>query len=367
MTIIRADQVGSLLRSAKLLSARRSHKAGTLDSEALGQAEDEAIAEVVALQKQAGIGVLSDGEFRRSAWGNGVIDSLAGLARGTAAQGGRRWHGEHADVAQETVPQHYVAVKKLRLIHRFAFEEARYLKTVADRPFKITIPSPSMFTRLFNPKASPPAYETVDAVLDDLVELYMTEIDALGDLEVPYMQLDSLRYIDAIDAVENGRADPKSMRGTLERLVAIDNRVLGRMKRAGATRAVHICRGNHRSSWGVSGSYESVAEMLLGEVETDRFLLEFDSERAGGFEPLRFVPKGKIVVLGLVTTKTGEIEDIDHLLRRIDEASTFVPLDYLAVSPQCGFASTELGNLLTVDQQQRKLELVVEIARRVWG
>jgi 5-methyltetrahydropteroyltriglutamate--homocysteine methyltransferase len=149
--------------------------------------------------------------------------------------------------------------------------------------------------------------------------------------------------------------------------VAIDNRVLSRMRRDGVTRGVHICRGNHRSSWGVSGSYESIAEMLLGQVDADRFLMEFDTERAGGFEPLRFVPRGKIVVLGLITTKAGALEDVDYLCRRIDAAAKFVPLDCLAISPQCGFASTELGNLLSVEEERRKLELVVEVARKIWG
>jgi 5-methyltetrahydropteroyltriglutamate--homocysteine methyltransferase len=139
------------------------------------------------------------------------------------------------------------------------------------------------------------------------------------------------------------------------------------MKHAGVTRGVHICRGNHRSAWGAEGSYESVAEFLLGEVDTDRFLMEFDTERAGTFEPLRFVPKDKIVVLGLITTKTGELEDVDYLRRRIDEATQYIPLERLALSPQCGFASTELGNLLTVEEEKKKLALVVEVARKTWG
>jgi len=370
--VIRADQVGSLLRPQELLATRRRHEAGAIGQNALRQAEDDAIVEAVELQKQTGIGVLSDGEFRRSAWGNGVVDSLSGLAPAPtssagAAQPARRWHGDHADIAEETIPQHFVAVKKLRLMHRFAYEEAKYLKALADRPFKITMPSPSMFTRLFNSELSPPAYDSVDAVLDDVVELYLQEIDALHELEVPYLQLDSLRYIDTIDAVESGRIAPAAVRGTLERLVAIDNRVLGRMRRAGVIRGVHICRGNHRSSWGVTGSYESVAEMLLGEVDADRFLMEFDTERAGSFEPLRFVPTGKIVVLGLVTTKSGQLEHIDKLCRRIEEASTYVPLENLAISPQCGFASTELGNLLSEEEEKRKLELVFKVARLVWG
>lgn len=368
--IIRADQVGSLLRPAELLAARRAFDAGTLSAEDLRKQEDAAILEVLELQSQAGIEVVSDGEFRRSAWGNGVIDSLSGLVPAASAGGGqtaRRWQGAHSDLAVETLPRNYVAADRIGLNRRFAYDEAKFLKDNSAGIFKITIPSPSMFTRLYDAQVSAGAYASMDELLDDLVDLYLGEIDALHELDVPYLQLDSLRYIDTIDAVSKGQIAAQDARGTLQRLVDIDNRVLGRMKRSGVTRGVHICRGNHRSAWGAEGSYESVAEFLLGEVDTDRFLLEFDSERAGGFEPLRFVPDDKVVVLGLITTKAGELEDVDHLCRRIDEATKFVPLERLAISPQCGFASTELGNLLTVEEEKQKLALVVEVARRVWG
>ena len=368
--IIRADQVGSLLRPKELLEKRRQFEAGKISADELRVAEDSAILDVLALQAEAGIEVVSDGEFRRSAWGNGVVDSLSGLVPAQTRGGGqaaRRWQGAHADVAEETIPQHYVAKDKLGLKHRFAYDEAKFLKANAKGAFKITIPSPSMFTRLYDATISAGSYASMDELLDDLVELYLQEIDALHELEVPYLQLDSLRYIDTIDAAHKGEIQSKDAHGTLKRLVEIDNRVLGRMKRDGVTRGVHICRGNHRSSWGAEGSYESVAEFLLGQVDTDRFLMEFDSDRAGGFEPLRFVPAGKTVVLGLITTKAGDLEDIDYLCRRIDEASKFIPLDHLAISPQCGFASTELGNLLTVEEEKKKLELVVQVARKVWG
>ena len=368
--IVRADQVGSLLRPAELLAARRAFEAGAISAEALREKEDAAIRDVLSLQAETGIGVMSDGEFRRSAWGNGVIDSLSGLVPTEKRGGGqtaRRWQGAHADIAEETAPRHFVAAHKIGLKHRFAHDEARFLKDNAPGPFKITMPSPSMFTRLFDAEVSTAAYGSMDELLDDLVELYLGEIDGLHQIGVPYLQLDSLRYIDTIDAVAKGRIAAKDTRGTLQRLVDIDNRVLGRMKRAGVTRGVHICRGNHRSAWGAEGSYESVAEFLLGEVDTDRFLMEFDTDRAGGFEPLRFVPNDKVVVLGLITTKSGELEDVDYLCRRIDEASKYVPLERLAISPQCGFASTELGNLLTVEEEKKKLALVVQVARAVWG
>ncbi len=367
---IRADHVGSLLRPPELLEQRRSFEAGAISSAELKQAEDAAIRQVLELQAETGIEVVSDGEFRRSAWGNGVIDSLAGLVPAATAGGGqkaRRWQGAHSDVAQATAPKHFVANQKIALKHPFASDEARFLKDNAGKTFKITIPSPSMFSRLFHAEESRDAYGSMHELIDDLVEIYLQEIDALHAIGVPYLQLDSLRYIDTIQAAHTGDIVPEQARKTLERLVEVDNRVLGRMKREGVTRGVHICRGNHRSSWGAEGSYESVAEYLLGQVDTDRFLMEFDSDRAGGFEPLRFVPRGKVVVLGLITTKTGELEDVDYLRRRIDEAAKFVPLENLAISPQCGFASTELGNLLSEEEEKRKLELVVEVARRVWG
>lgn len=368
--IIRADQVGSLLRPPELLEARRAFEAGAIGPDDLRAREDAAILDALELQAQTGIGVVSDGEFRRSAWGNGVIDSLSGLAPGRSRGGGqaaRRWQGDHAHLAEETAPRHFVAREKIGLRRSFATDEARFLKANAGQDFKITIPSPSMFTRLYDADESAGAYGSVDELLDDLVGLYLGEIDALHEIGVPYLQLDSLRYIDTIDAVAKGAIEAKDAHGTLARLVEIDNRVLGRMKRAGTARGVHICRGNHRSAWGAEGSYESVAEFLLAQVDTDRFLMEFDSDRAGGFEPLRFVPDGRLVVLGLITTKTGDLEDADFISRRIDEAAKIVPLERLAISPQCGFASTELGNLLTVEQEKRKLELVAQVARRVWG
>lgn len=366
---IRADQVGSLLRPASLLEARRAFEAGSIDASQLREQEDAAILHALALQARTGIGVVGDGEYRRSAWGNGVVDSLTGLipAKRGGGQAARRWQGEHGHLADETIPRHYVASEKIGTRHPFAQQEARFLKQHAKGPFKITIPSPSMFTRLYDAELSAGAYATMDELLDDLVEIYLTEIDGLHDIGVPYLQLDSLRYIDTIDAVAKGAIEAKDAQATLQRLVDLDNRVLGRMKRPGVTCGVHICRGNHRSAWGAEGSYEPVAEFLLGQVDADRFLLEFDSERAGGFEPLRFVPQGKLVVLGLITTKSGTLEDVDYLCRRIDEASKIIPLDRLAISPQCGFASTELGNLLTEEEEERKLALVVEVAKRVWG
>lgn len=369
---IRADQVGSLLRPQALLEKRRARRSGILSDDALREAEDAAILDVLALQAETGIEVVSDGEFRRSAWSNGLVDALTGVSAASrdfveSLSGPRVWRGEHADLAQETVPERKVVTGKIGLSRRFAADEAKFLKAHADRPFKITMPSPTMFNRLYDHERSAAAYPDLDALMADIVEIYLREIATLREIGAPYLQLDSLRYVDTIDAVEKGRIVPKDAQAALARLVDIDNRVLAGMKGAGVVRAVHICRGNHRSAWAATGSYESVAEFLLGQVDADRFLMEFDTERAGGFEPLRYTPPGKIVVLGLITTKSGDLEDIDALCRRIDDAAKFVPLESLAISPQCGFASTELGNLLTIDDERRKLELVAAVARKVWG
>jgi 5-methyltetrahydropteroyltriglutamate--homocysteine methyltransferase len=371
--LIRADQIGSLLRPPSLLAARRDLQAGRIRADELTAMEDVAIREALHMQAATGIGVLSDGEFRRSAWGSGVIDSLSGLAPlpvdpDAPARPGR-WQGPNAALAAAAIEsESRVAIARIGLRHRFAVRDAEFLKANATGIFKITMPSPTMLPRrLYDPVRSAHVYSGPEEMLADLMQIYLDEIDALHALGVPYLQLDSLRYIDTIDAVEKGTIQAVQARDTLTKLVATDNQLLARMKRPGVTRGVHICRGNNRSSWGATGSYESVAEMLLGEVDADRFLMEFDTERAGGFEPLRYVPRGKIVVLGLVTTKSGELEDADQLIRRIEAASRYVPIENLALSPQCGFASTELGNLLSVEEQKRKLELVVQVAQRVWG
>jgi len=368
-TSIRADHVGSLLRPQSLLEKRLAFEAGTISEATLHTAEDEGILRVLDLQKQTGVDVVSDGEFRRTAWGNGFLDSLEGITDhpDSARQTAGRWKGAHSNVATATVPIRRVVTGKVALKEPFTLREAKFLQRHAPKPFKITIPSPTMFNRLYDPALSAGAYEDLDALLEDFVAIYLKEVDSLHEIGVPYIQLDSLRYIDTIDAVEKGQIEAADARSTLEKLVEVDNRILGHAKRDRVTRGVHICRGNHRSSWAVTGSYESVAEFLLGKVDTDRFLLEFDSDRAGGFEPLRFVPEGKIVVLGLITTKAPDLENVDDLRRRVDEASKYVPLENLAISPQCGFASTHLGNLLTEDDEKRKLELVVETVRKIWG
>ncbi len=323
---------------------------------------------MLKLQRLTGIDVVSDGEFRRTTWGNGFLDKLTGLdddSEGVVPGG--RWQGGHAELASTTLPAKKMVVGKVGVDAPFTSDEVNFLKAHAHGPFKITLPSPTMFLKLHVPGRSDSAYADEDELLDAFVGIYVDEIDWLLEAGVPYIQLDSLRYINLITEFQKGGGDLRETRRTLERNIAADNRILTRAKKTGVTRGMHICRGNHRSSWFGEGSYESVAEALFSLAETDRFLLEYDDERSGGFEPLRFIPKGKMVVLGLITSKTGQLESVDLLRRRVDEAAKFMPLEDLAISPQCGFASTHLGNLLSEDEEKRKLELVVEAARLIWG
>jgi 5-methyltetrahydropteroyltriglutamate--homocysteine methyltransferase len=369
---IRADHVGSLLRPKTLLDARAAHSRGEIGDEALTVAEDEAILGALELQRSAGIGIYSDGEFRRASWVAGLYDAGEGLEPfddpGYEALK-TRWKGPGQDEANSELPIPSLGVaRRLKLKRRITGQETPFLGRHAPGPFKATMPSPSIYARLYRPGMSEGAYGTMQAFIDDLVRIYQDEVEAQIADGAAYVQLDSLRYAQLFARESMGQLlfdqDPDEV---LEQTIAADSAVLTHAKSKGAVTAIHICRGNHRSAWVGTGGYEPVAERVFAEVETDRFLLEFDDERSGGFEPLRFLPKGKTAVLGLVTTKRPELEDRDALRRRIDEAASYADIDDLALSPQCGFASTYLGNLLTEDDEKRKLELVVETAHSVWG
>jgi 5-methyltetrahydropteroyltriglutamate--homocysteine methyltransferase len=370
---IRADHVGSLLRPEALLDARAAHERGALPLAELRRVEDEAILAALAMQREAGVEVCSDGEMRRRSWMGGFHESVEGLGYSERAVGAPPvWMGPGAREAMADIPIPRIAVReKLRSTKRITGDETPFLGSHAAAtfggPFKITMPSPSLFMRLWSAEESKAAYPTRDELLDDLIAIYLAEVDALLADGVGYIQLDTLRYLQVIDhgmAVFFGETDPEVV---ITQTLKADNAVLARAKAGGATTALHICRGNHRSAWTASGGYEPLAERVFAEANADRFLLEFDDERSGGFAPLRYVPKGRTVALGLITTKTPALEDPDVLRRRIDEAARYVALDDLALCPQCGFASTYKGNLLSHDDQRRKLELVADTARVVWG
>jgi 5-methyltetrahydropteroyltriglutamate--homocysteine methyltransferase len=361
----RADHVGSLLRPKALLTARDDHKAGRIDAAALRRIEDEAIRRAVRLQEECGLNGITDGEYRRASWHMDFIHQLGGI--GTAPGTMRvRFHNADGDIDYAPAA---MRIGKLTLDHCIFGEDFTFLKSLTTKTPKLTIPSPSMVHyRGGRAAIDTDAYPEIGAFWHDLGSVYAAEIAALGQLGCHYLQLDdtSLAYLN----------DPSQRRYIAELGGELEDQHLAYIKLinaalanrpAGMTVTTHLCRGNFRSSWAVSGGYDYVAEALFGELQVDGFFLEYDDARSGGFEPLRFVPKGKQVVLGLVTTKKGTLEAKDALKRRIDEAAKFVPLDQLCLSPQCGFSSTVEGNALSEDEQFAKLRLIVEIAEEVWG
>ena len=366
-----AEHVGSLLRPPWLLEARDAHEAGKLPLEELREVEDRAILELIGLQQDAGIRIFTDGEARRESWRAGLMESLDGVA---PARRTMKWYRNGKELSpEETLSDGVAAIRRVSRKGDLSSTESHFMAAHAPGAFKITMISASMGGMIWDPNLSGEAYPTLGDLIEDLAALQIEEIAGLIDQGVRWIQLDSLAYNQAIDPGQVGGsragADPRAV---LEAAVAVDSMIVSavKAKNPDITVGMHMCRGNYRSSWMAQGSYEPVAERLFTEVPVDRFLLEYDTERAGGFEPLRFVPRGEnapTVVLGLVTTKIPKLEDRDDLCRRIDEAARYVPLENLAISPQCGFASGSLGNLITADDERRKLELVVAAARQVWG
>lgn len=374
----RADHVGSLLRPPELLQARAASLDGRLDADELRAAEDAAVLKALELQREVGIDVYTDGEYRRSGWSTAIRDSVEGLLpSGASPIGGflGAWQGPHGALATASMATSpvggLVAAEKLRQVRRLAGAEADFLKTHAPGPWKMTMPGAlSSAGQLFKAGITDRVYPTRLDLAYDIVPMMRAEISALQADGVAYIQLDSLHYVERVaDTTIRARmiAEGEDPDAYLDNLIALDNATLRDARTSGVTVGMHMCRGNNRSAWHAEGSYEPVAEKAFSELKVDRFLLEYDTERAGGFEPLRFMPGDKTVVLGLISSKEPVLESVDELRRRIDQAAQFAPLENLAIAPQCGFASTALGNLLTWDDQRRKLELVVETARRVWG
>jgi 5-methyltetrahydropteroyltriglutamate--homocysteine methyltransferase len=382
-TTYRADHIGSLLRPPTVLEAHAAQAAGTISLEQLREIEDEAIKSVLDLQRQVGLDIVSDGEYRRSSWAGSFPDAVEGYV---SASPPITFHwqmpeGAEADEASalaaimQTTPQQAGRVigQRIRQIKRLTGHEAPFMKEHAAVPFKITMPAPSyVVARGFKPGVTTEAYATRAELMADVSAVYTDEVRWLFDQGVPYIQPDNPHYPDYIE--ESRRQQWRDI--GIEPDVAIlediagDNACIAGLssaERANVTIATHICRGNGRSAWHTQGGYDPIAEQVFGGLDVDTFLLEYDTDRSGGFEPLRFVPKGKNVVLGLITTKSGALESQDVLLRRIEEASKYVAIERLSLSPQCGFASVDQGNLLSWEDQRRKLELVVDTARKVWG
>jgi 5-methyltetrahydropteroyltriglutamate--homocysteine methyltransferase len=363
----RADHVGSLLRPANLLAARERFAAGDIDAAELRGIEDEAIADVVAMQAEVGLQSATDGEFRRASWHMDFIYQLGGISK---APGNLAVKFRNKQGTIEFTPAALHVGSKIRLDHTIFESDFRYLQSVVtDATPKLTIPSPNMVHYRGGPASiDPDVYPDMDEFWSDLSAAYAEQVRRLGEMGCRYLQLDdtSLAYLnDPTQRAEIADRGEDAEHLHLRYIRQVNDSIAGRPEGMAVT--THMCRGNFRSSWAAEGGYDFVAEALFSELGVDGFFLEYDDERSGSFEPLRFVPKGKMVVLGLVTTKRGQLEDPDVLKRRIDEAAKFVPLDQLCLSPQCGFSSTVEGNVLTADEQAAKLRLIVDVARDVWG
>jgi 5-methyltetrahydropteroyltriglutamate--homocysteine methyltransferase len=362
----RADHVGSFLRPQELLDARNAH-----DDAQLREVEDRNIRAVLARQAELGFEICTDGEFRRSTFMSDFTDSVEGFALDEDAIG-YSWKADSSGPAAKTAPSqvHGIVAGKLRQTRRLTATETPFLRANSTTDVKVTLPSPNQFPFIsFKKGVTDKVYPNYSALLAEVVAILRGEVAALAADGVQYIQIDTPRYSYYIDPkwrewlrTEIG-VDPDV---ALDEAIAADNACFDAARDAGVTLALHLCRGNNRGNWYAQGGYDAIAEKLFSGLHVDRFLLEFDDERSGTFEPLRFIPAGKTVVLGLVSTKRAEMERPADLLRRVDAASKYVPLENLALSPQCGFASVMEGNPVTEDTQWGKLKLVADTARQVW-
>ncbi|HEV3217581.1 MAG TPA: cobalamin-independent methionine synthase II family protein [Vicinamibacterales bacterium] len=361
MTVMRSDVVGSLLRPQYLKDAREQYQNGRLTGAEFKKIEDRAVDEAVALQEAAGLDVLTDGEMRRYAFFGHLVEALEGFDKFAG------WSITFRDAdGHETALQRPVVVDKLRWRRQMAVEEFTYLRGRTRKPVKVTLISAQQAAAYYDPDKSKAAYPTRSAYLSDLVDFTRREIEELKRLGCEYIQIDAPQYAGLLDeTIREGYRkrgnDPDRM---LDECVDLDNAIID--GHTGVTFGIHICRGNHKSMFYASGGYDPIARKIFKKARFNRFLLEFDDERSGTFEPLKHVPDDRTVVLGLVSSKRPALESGDELKARIAEASRFVPLDRLGLSPQCGFASTEEGNRLSAGDQKRKLELVARIAKEIW-
>ncbi len=363
-TKYRADHVGSFLRPSDLLEAR-SNKS---NAEKLHALEDQHILRVLAKQKELGFEIFTDGELRRRNFMSDFTDAVEGFDFGDAVA--RNWSAGDKGAAPVSNVNGIVS-KRLRQVRPLTGHELPFTKKHSPGDIKMTLPSATQFPAIsFKRGVSDAIYKDHSALLWAVVDIMKSDLATLADAGAKYIQIDAPRYSYYMDPkwrewirAEIGM-DPDT---ALEEAVNADNACFRAARRPGVTLAIHLCRGNNRSHWYAEGGYDAIAEKLFGTLEVDRFLLEYDDQRSGTFEPLRFIPKGKTVVLGLVSSKVPQMEDPRQLAKRIEEASRYVPMENLALSPQCGFASTAEGNLITEDRQWAKLKLVADTARRVWG
>jgi 5-methyltetrahydropteroyltriglutamate--homocysteine methyltransferase len=365
----RADVVGSLLRPPELLEARRRFARAEISSAELKRAEDRAVDWAISLQERAGLPVVTDGEMRRESFQSQMVEAVEGFGEHTIdAYLWGDWHGDDAVGDKEIErPASLGAVGKLRRRRYLSAEEFVYVRARTDGTIKVTLPSPSLYANFWSPELSGEAYPTLDDFLEDVAEILREEVEELVRLGATYIQLDAPHYPLLFDPKTREFYEGRGwdFARWMSRGIELDNHVIG--NHPGVTFAFHLCRGNQGSRWLVSGSYEPLARRIFGSIRAERLMLEYDDQRSGGFEPLAYLPEDKVAVLGLVTTKTPRRETPEELEARIREASAFVPLERLALSPQCGFATSVIGNAITVEEEEHKLRTSVETAERVWG
>ena len=362
----RADHVGSLLRPQALCEARARWQAGEIDRSALAEVEDRAIRDVIALQESAGLQSVTDGEFRRTAW---HLDFLTGFEGIDATGEGYAVSFKSADGQVASTSSMLRVTGKITRPKPIMVDHFDFLQANTSRTAKFTIPSATyIHMRGGRSVVDATAYPDMDEFWSDLANAYQQEVADLAAAGCTYLQMDDVSFATICD--ENVRERVRADGENPDDLPTLYTRIVNSMvanRPEGMAVTVHTCRGNHRSMWMAEGGYEAVAEAVFSGLEVDGLFLEYDTNRAGGFEPLRFVPKGRRVVLGLVSSKVAALEDREQILRRIDEASNYIDVDQLCISPQCGFASTEAGNALSEDDEKRKLELLVDVATQVWG
>jgi 5-methyltetrahydropteroyltriglutamate--homocysteine methyltransferase len=360
----RADHVGSLLRPPEVLAAREAVREGRMSAAELRAVEDRTIRDAIALQEGAGLHGVTDGEFRRASFHFDFLGQLGGVE---ATIGGQAVQRSTAPDAPFTPPQLKIT-GKVRHVRPIEVDSFRFVKEATRETPKQAIPSPTMLLRGGRAGVSTEAYPDMEGLFEDGAAAFAAEIKALAAAGCTYLQLDDTNFAYLCDAkmregLRQRGDEPEAVLANYTRIV----RMALADRPAGMTVCMHVCRGNSTSQWAASGGYEPVAEAMFNDMPIDGYFLEFDSERAGGFEPLRFVPEGKRVVLGLISSKVATLETKDMLRRRIDEASRYMPVEAMAISPQCGFASNFRGNAMDVDAEKRKLALVVEMADEVWG
>lgn len=374
---LRVDQVGSLLRPQKLKDVYTRHGDGQADDKELRQVQDESVNELIAKQEAHGLAIFTDGEYRRLNFQDSFVESVSGFipkkqtlqfqeSRTLGGEALQRWQPDSAKT--DPALQYWRPfIDQLRLAHNRPLAEWRYAAQLTEKPVKITLIATDRICENFHRQNSQTVYANADEYLKDVIAIERTIVQELAEAGCPYVQMDApsyTAYVDprSLDKMKASGIDPIAQ---MERSMAADNAVIAGID--DLVFGIHLCRGNVRSMWHREGAYDAIAERLFNGLDYRRFLLEYDTERAGGFAPLRFVPKSKTVVLGLVSTKVPKLETADELKRKIDEASRFIPLEQLALSPQCGFSSNIVGNLITEDDQWRKLELVQKVATEVWG